>query len=67
MAIIGSPIVETGTLTREDGAFVLRRDLGGQYQLELQRVPVDHVEKHVRITGVLVAEWIVSVDGVAPA
>ncbi|MFA6117900.1 MAG: DUF5818 domain-containing protein [Sphingomonas sp.] len=67
MTMIGSRIVETGTLIRESGAFILRRDLGGRYELELQRVPVDHVEKRVRITGVLVGERLVSVDGVAPA
>jgi len=35
MTTIGMRIDEDGTLTRDGGAFYLRRDLGGQYQLEL--------------------------------
>jgi hypothetical protein len=33
----------------------------------LQRVPVDHVEKRVRIVGTLLRDDLVSVDGVAAA
>lgn len=54
-------------LVRDGGAFALRRDLGGRYLLELQRVPVDHVEKRVRVTGVLVGDDLVCVEGVAAA
>jgi hypothetical protein len=63
---IGTQIVETGTLVREGAAFVLRRDGGGYYRLELSRVPVNTVEKRVRVTGTIVAEDLVIVDGVAP-
>ncbi|WP_380786084.1 DUF5818 domain-containing protein [Sphingomonas sp. R86521] len=63
----GSRIDETGTLIRQGGAFALRRDLGGIYLLELQRVPVDHVEKRVRVIGTLSGPDLVSVDGVAAA
>jgi hypothetical protein len=48
-------------------AFYLRRDLGGRYDLGLQRTPVDLVEKRVRLVGTLVAAGIVAADGVAPA
>ncbi|MBB5717027.1 DUF5818 domain-containing protein [Sphingomonas aerophila] len=65
-AAIGTRVVEVGTLTRDGGAFYLRRDLGGRYQLELQRTPVDLVEKRVRIIGTLVGSDLVSADGVAP-
>lgn len=51
MTTIGMRIDENGTLTRDGGAFYLRRDLGGRYQLELQRLPVDLVEKRVRLVG----------------
>ena len=64
MAMPGSPVDETGTLMREGGAFVLQRDRGGTFVLELQRVPVDHVAKRVRIRGVLIDSARVSVDGV---
>ncbi|WP_448665182.1 DUF5818 domain-containing protein [Sphingomonas sp. CJ20] len=41
---------KSGRLSIRDGAtFVLRRDLGGRYELELRRVTVDHVEKRVRV------------------
>jgi hypothetical protein len=65
--VIGERIEETGTLVRDGGAFVLRRDLGGRYSLELQRVPVDHVEKRVRVTGVIIGDDLVSVEGVTAA
>ena len=63
----GSRIDETGTLFRDGGAFYLRRDAGGRYELELQRTPVDLVEKRVRLVGTLVGTELVSADGVAPA
>lgn len=56
-----------GPHIREGEAFYLRRDLGGCYLLELQRTPVDLVEKWVRLVGTLVAPDLVSADGVAPA
>lgn len=66
MAVIGTRIDETGTLLRDGGGFVLRRDLGGRWKLDLHRVPVDHIEKRVRITGIVVSEVLVDVDSVAP-
>ena len=67
MTTIGTRIDETGTLSRDGGAFYLHRDSGGRYQLELQRTPVDLVEKRVRLVGTLVGADRVSADGVAPA
>lgn len=66
MNAIGARVDETGTLLREAGGFQLRRDLGGRWKLDLHRVPVDHIEKRVRITGTIVGEDLVDVDGVAP-
>jgi hypothetical protein len=65
MTTIGTVIDETGMLLRDGGAFYLRRDLGGRYQLELHRVPVDLVEKRVRVRGTLVGADLVNADGVA--
>ena len=65
MIAIGTRIDETGTLLREAGGFFLRRDLGGRWKLDLHRVPVDHIEKRVRITGTVVGDDLVDVDGVA--
>lgn len=64
---VGTKVNEIGTLIRDGGAFYLRRDLGGRFELELQRTPVDLVEKRVRLTGTLVGPDLVSADGVAPA
>ncbi|KQN01510.1 MULTISPECIES: DUF5818 domain-containing protein [Sphingomonas] len=66
MTTIGTVIDETGMLLRDGGAFYLRRDSGGRYQLELHRVPVDLVEKRVRVRGTLVGTDLVNADGVAP-
>lgn len=66
MATIGMRIEETGTLLRDAGGFSLRRDLGGRWKLDLHRVPVDHIEKRVRITGIVVGEGLVDVERVAP-
>lgn len=64
---VGSRVDEAGTLIRDGGAFYLRRDVGGRYQLELQRTPVDLVEKRVRLVGTLVGPSLVSADSVTPA
>ena len=44
MVAIGTRINEVGILVRDGGAFYLRRDVGGRYELELHRTPVDLVE-----------------------
>ena len=67
MTAVGERIEETGTLVREGSTFILNRDAGGYYILELQRVPIDYVAKRVRVIGVLVAAGLVSADGVGPA
>ncbi len=67
MVAIGTRINEIGTLVRDRGAFYLRRDVGGRYELELHRTPVDLVEKRVRLIGTLVGPDLVNADGVAPA
>ncbi len=63
----GSQVDETGRLVRDEGGFVLERDLGGRWRLILNRVPVDHVEKRVRVTGWYLGEDMVEADGVGPA
>ena len=64
---IGTRIDETGTLSRDGGAFYLCRDEGGRYQLELQRTPVDLVENRVRLVGTVLGAELVSADRIAPA
>ena len=54
-------------LLRDGGGFVLKRDMGGYYRLELHRMPVDLVEKRVRVIGALIGPNHVDADGVQPA
>jgi hypothetical protein len=65
MASVGTRVEETGMLLRDGAGFVLRRDVGGRWRLDLHRMPVDYVEKRVRISGVLIGPDLVDVDGVA--
>jgi hypothetical protein len=62
-----SPIERLGTLVRLDAGFALRGDDRILYHLQLHRVPVDHVEKRVRVTGVLIGDNLIEAEGVAPA
>jgi hypothetical protein len=64
---IGDEVDETGRLERDAAGFVLQRDVGGSYRLVLLRVPIDHVEKRVRVRGFHAGEGVVEVEGVAPA
>jgi hypothetical protein len=59
-------IDETGMLLREGGGFVLKRDAGGKYRLDLHRMPVDLVGKRVRVIGVQSEPDLVDVEGVQP-
>ncbi|MDQ0839902.1 ribosomal protein S21 [Sphingomonas faeni] len=52
---------------KADGAFYRRRDLGGRYELELHRTPVDLLVKPVRLVGTLVGPALVNAEGVTPA
>lgn len=64
---IGDDVNETGRLLRDAGGFLLRRDNGGTWRLLLLRVPIDHVEKRVRVRGYYAGNDVVEVEGVAAA
>ena len=66
MSAIGSRVDETGTLIRDGEGFVLRRDVGGRWKLDLHRVSVAHVKNRVRISGIIVAKDLIDVDALAP-
>ena len=53
-------------LIRAGGGFALRRDSGGRWKLDLHCVQIDHVEKRVRISGVIVADGLIDVDALEP-
>ncbi|WP_022682256.1 DUF5818 domain-containing protein [Sphingobium bisphenolivorans] len=67
MTEIGAGVDETGRLVRDESGFLLQRDRGGTFRLVLLRVPVDHVEKRVRVQGFYAGNDIVEVEGVAAA
>ena len=67
MMAVGATVDETGRLVRDAAGFLLRRDDGGSYRLVLLRVPVDLVEKQVRVRGIHIGEDGVEAEGVAPA
>ena len=67
MSDIGSPVDMTGTLVRDAGGFALRGPRGVLFHLHLHRVPVDHVEKRVRVVGTLIGDHLIEAEGVAPA
>jgi len=67
MAQIGDPIELEGTLVRDGAGFALRAERGMLYHLQLHRVPVDHVEKRVRVVGTLIDERLIEAEGVAGA
>ena len=64
---VGARIDETGMLLRDGGAFVLRRDNGGRWRLDLRRTPVDEIEQRVRVVGTYVGDELIDVDGVSLA
>lgn len=65
MGQIGARIDETGMLLQEPEGFVLRRDLGGRWRLELHRAGSDLYEGRVRVTGTIVDKDLIDVDGIA--
>ena len=65
MPHVGDRIEVRGTLLRDCTGFLLKCDHGRSLRLNLHRVPVDHVSKHVRIVGVLAGEDQVDVEVVA--
>lgn len=62
---VGARVDEMGMLLRDGGGFVLRRDEGGRFRLDLRRTPVEEVEQRVRVVGTYVGDELVDVDGVA--
>lgn len=56
-----------GWLHRDEGGFILKTDSGEVWRLILHRVPVDHIEKRVRVTGFDAGGGILDAEGVSPA
>lgn len=67
MANIGDSIDLQGTLVRDGAGFAIRAERGILYYLQLHRVPVDHVEKRVRVIGTLIGDRLIETEGLSPA
>ncbi|GGE89994.1 DUF5818 domain-containing protein [Sphingomonas prati] len=63
--MIGDAVDLSGTLVRDGGGFALQQDGGGLVRLDLHRLPVDRVEKRVRVIGTWIGEALVEADGVS--
>lgn len=61
----GEPADLRGTLLRDGAGFLLKADDGARWRLVLHRVPVDQVEKRVRVLGVHAGGDIIEADGVS--
>ena len=62
------PMIDrSGQLLRAGGSFVLHADDGTRWRLELARVPVDLVEKRVRVIGMQSDHDLIVADGIQPA
>ena len=60
----GTPFETSGVLKREGGGFVLHGDDGRRFPLQLQRTPVDHFEKRVRLGGRLLSDGTFEVNAI---
>jgi hypothetical protein len=56
-----------GWLHRDASGFLLKTDSGAVWRLMLHRVPVDHIEKRVRVVGYDCGNHILDAEGVGPA
>ena len=64
MMKIGSNIVERGTVVLDGDQLIFRRELGGRWLLESDRVAHAHAGKLVTIRGVVVGADLVSVEAI---
>ncbi|MEO8724173.1 MAG: DUF5818 domain-containing protein [Sphingobium sp.] len=58
---------ETGLFVMKDYCYTLLRQDGTQFWLELDRIPMDLVDRPVRIRGSLYDKNLICVDMIAPA
>jgi hypothetical protein len=63
----GTLVDVRGWLHRDASGFLLKADSGVVWRLILHRVPVDHIEKRVRVAGYDTGDGILDAEGVSPA
>ncbi|HEX7781604.1 MAG TPA: DUF5818 domain-containing protein [Sphingobium sp.] len=67
MGEAGAVLHLQGWLHRDDSGFLLKTDAGTVWRLVLHRVPVDHIEKRVRVVGYDCGDLVLDAEGVSPA
>jgi hypothetical protein len=57
----------TGRLIAKNSCFALDCEDGGEYWLEMDRIPHHLIDQRVNIDGVLFGKSLIAVDGIGPA
>ena len=58
---------ETGRLIAKNSCFALRCEDGGEYWLEMDRIPHHLIDMRVAVDGVMFGKSLIAVDGIGPA
>jgi hypothetical protein len=58
---------QTGWLIVKDGCFALRCEDGGEFWLEMDRIPHHLVDEVVNVVGILFGTSLIAVEGIGPA
>ncbi len=58
---------QTGWLIVKNSCFALRCEDGGEYWLEMDRIPHHLIDERVNIDGVMFGTSLIAVDGIGPA
>ena len=67
MSKIGSRIDERGIIVRDGDQFIFRRESGGRWLLEPDRVDDAHAGQMITMRGVIVGEGLVTVETIVPS
>ena len=58
---------QTGRLIAKNNCFALRCEDGGEYWLEMDRIPHHLIDQKVNIDGVMFGKLLIAVEGIGPA
>lgn len=57
----------SGRLISKTGCFALRCEDGGEYWLEMDRIPHHLIDERVNIDGIMFGKSLIAVQGIGPA
>lgn len=58
---------QTGWLILKNGCFALRCEDGGEFWLEMDRIPHHLIDERVNVDGVMFGTSLIAVEGIGPA